>query len=113
MKSKRPLALVAALTGILAACSSQGGSSQAAAPSAAPLPIVAVSKATLANLATTVALTAEFEPFQEVDVMAKVSGYVRDMNVDIGDRVQEGRFARRPGDSGNAGRSGARQGGHR
>jgi len=30
-------------------------------------------------------LTAEFEPFQEIDVMAKVSGYVKQINVDIGD----------------------------
>jgi RND family efflux transporter MFP subunit len=37
-------------------------------------------------------LTAEFEPFQEVDVMAKVSGYIREIKVDIGDRVQEGQL---------------------
>lgn len=53
-------------------------------------PTVAVAKATLADLSTTVPLTAEFEPFQEVDVMAKVSGYIRQINVDIGDRVREG-----------------------
>jgi multidrug efflux pump subunit AcrA (membrane-fusion protein) len=37
-------------------------------------------------------LTAEFEPFQEVDVMAKVSGYIREIKVDIGDRVSEGQL---------------------
>jgi RND family efflux transporter MFP subunit len=36
------------------------------------------------------ALTAEFKPFQEVDVMAKVAGYVKKINVDVGDRVREG-----------------------
>jgi RND family efflux transporter MFP subunit len=35
-------------------------------------------------------LTAEFEPFQQVDLMAKVSGYVRSIGVDIGDRVRAG-----------------------
>ena len=35
-------------------------------------------------------LTAEFQPFQEVDVMAKVAGYVRSIKVDLGDRVREG-----------------------
>jgi multidrug resistance efflux pump len=35
-------------------------------------------------------LTAEFKPFQEVDVMAKVSGYVKEIRVDVGDRVKEG-----------------------
>lgn len=53
-------------------------------------PTVAVVKATLADLSSSVLLTAEFEPFQEVDVMAKVSGYIRQINVDIGDRVQQG-----------------------
>src|SRR6185312_16884850 len=37
-----------------------------------------------------ITLTAEFVPFQEVDVMAKVAGYVKKTNVDIGDRVQAG-----------------------
>ncbi len=54
------------------------------------VPTVAVVKATLADLSSSVLLTAEFEPFQEVDVMAKVSGYMRQMNVDIGDRVRQG-----------------------
>jgi RND family efflux transporter MFP subunit len=35
-------------------------------------------------------LTAEFQPFYEVDVMAKEAGYVRHMNVDIGDHVRQG-----------------------
>ena len=37
-------------------------------------PTVAVAKAALADLSSSLLLTAEFEPFQEVDVMAKVSG---------------------------------------
>lgn len=37
-----------------------------------------------------VALTAEFRPYQEVDVMAKVAGYVQSINVDVGDRVKQG-----------------------
>jgi RND family efflux transporter MFP subunit len=37
-------------------------------------------------------LTAEFQPFQEVDVMAKVAGYVRTIKVDLGDRVREGQL---------------------
>lgn len=54
------------------------------------LPIVPVAKTTRANLSDDVVLTAEFVPYQEVDVMAKVAGYVRTIRVDIGDRVREG-----------------------
>jgi RND family efflux transporter MFP subunit len=54
------------------------------------IPTVAVVKATLSDLSSSVLLTAEFEPFQEVDVMAKVSGYIHQINVDIGDRVRQG-----------------------
>src|SRR2546422_11633005 len=37
-------------------------------------------------------LTAEFKPFQEIDVMAKIAGYVKKINVDVGDRVKEGQL---------------------
>ncbi len=53
---------------------------------------MAVVKATRADLSSDLVLTAEFEPFQEIDVMAKVSGYIREIKVDIGDRVQEGQL---------------------
>jgi RND family efflux transporter MFP subunit len=43
-----------------------------------------------ANLATELVLTAEFTPYQDVDVMAKVAGYVKTIRVDIGDHVHEG-----------------------
>jgi RND family efflux transporter MFP subunit len=39
-----------------------------------------------------VTLTAEFEPYYEVDVMAKEAGYIRHMFVDIGDRVKQGQL---------------------
>jgi len=52
-------------------------------------PTVAVAKVVRTDLSRKVTLTAEFEPFQEVDVMAKVSGYIRQIKVDIGDRVHE------------------------
>jgi RND family efflux transporter MFP subunit len=63
-----------------------------ASPSVAETPTVAVVKATRADLSSSLLLTAEFEPFQEVDVMAKVSGYIRRINVDIGDRVRKGQL---------------------
>ena len=60
-------------------------------PAAEAAPIVPVVKAARADLASQLVLTAEFEPYQQVDVMAKVAGYVRSIKVDIGDRVREGR----------------------
>jgi RND family efflux transporter MFP subunit len=60
----------------------------------APLPVAAVPNVPVAvvgpaNLENNLVLSAEFLPFQEVDVMAKVAGYVRAINVDIGSRVEQ------------------------
>jgi RND family efflux transporter MFP subunit len=93
MNSKYPIAAIAALSaGMMAACSNGNAISSAAHVDAPAVPVVAVSTAERMDLSSTIALTAEFEPFQEVDVMAKVSGYVREINVDIGDRVKEGQL---------------------
>jgi RND family efflux transporter MFP subunit len=54
------------------------------------IPTVAVTKVTTADLSHDLVLTAEFKPYQEIDVMAKVAGYVKEIRVDIGDRVKEG-----------------------
>ena len=54
------------------------------------LPTVAVARTTTENLSHDLILTAEFRPFQEVDVMAKVAGYIKRINVDVGDRVKLG-----------------------
>lgn len=56
------------------------------------LPTVAVAKAISRDLAHNSVLTAEFKPFQEIDVMAKVAGYVKEINVDVGDRVKQGQL---------------------
>ena len=55
-------------------------------------PTVAVAKATVEDLSQGLTLTAEFKPYQEVDLMAKVAGYVKNINVDVGDRVKEGQL---------------------
>ena len=41
-------------------------------------------------LARTIRLTAEFRPYQEIDIHAKVAGFVQSIPVDIGDRVKQG-----------------------
>lgn len=87
----RIILAVACLT-MLASCGrTEAGSDKSASVPNAPL-IVPVTKAERVDLVNNLTLTAEFEPFQQVDVMAKVSGYVRSIKVDIGDRVREGQL---------------------
>jgi RND family efflux transporter MFP subunit len=89
----RSFPLVAAIICSLAwttSCARNGGAETT--PITAEVPTVAVVKATRANLSSDLILTAEFEPFQEIDVMAKVSGYIKEIKVDIGDRVKEGQL---------------------
>ena len=56
----------------------------------AGIPLLAVVKASRADLVDDLTLSGEFLPYQEIAIHAKVSGYVKKMNVDIGDRVKEG-----------------------
>src|SRR5450755_3445830 len=55
-------------------------------------PSVAVAKARVGDLSRDIVLTAEFKPFQSIDVMAKVAGYVKSINVDVGSRVGAGQL---------------------
>lgn len=64
---------------------------RAGAKPAAPAPrsaaVIAVTRGTLASSLT---VAGQFQPYQEVDLHAKVSGYIRRISVDIGDRVRQG-----------------------
>jgi RND family efflux transporter MFP subunit len=59
-------------------------------PPSAPLPTALVSPAMRDNLASTLTVAGQFQPYQEVELHAKVSGYIRRINVDIGDHVHSG-----------------------
>ena len=50
-------------------------------------PVVVVARGSLENIIT---LTGEFRPFQQVDVHAKVAGYIQKIFVDVGDKVRTG-----------------------
>lgn len=52
-----------------------------------PAHVVLVQKKALSDALT---LSGDFVPFQEVDVHAKVAGYIRKINVDVGDHVKAG-----------------------
>jgi RND family efflux transporter MFP subunit len=53
---------------------------------------VAVARVTRKNLSQGLTLAADFRPFQEIDLHAKVAGYLKSINVDIGDRVRQGQI---------------------
>jgi RND family efflux transporter MFP subunit len=59
-------------------------------PSASSARVVSVALARKTPLRTTLTLSGEFKPFREVDLHAKVAGYIRSISVDVGDRARAG-----------------------
>ena len=74
------------LTGLVA-CNSRPKSPET---SAAEIPAAAVVAVSRGNIAHVLNLAGQFQPYQVVDVHAKVSGYIKNIYVDIGDKVHEG-----------------------
>jgi RND family efflux transporter MFP subunit len=72
---------------VLAGC---GEGHRAAADNAANAPAAAVVKVVRGSIADSLEIASEFQPFQEVDVFAKVSGYIQKLSVDYGTHVQKG-----------------------
>ncbi|HEV8211754.1 MAG TPA: efflux RND transporter periplasmic adaptor subunit [Vicinamibacterales bacterium] len=62
------------------------------ASAAAERPTVPVVRIAGGDLSQTLTLAAEFRPYQEIEVHAKVAGYVKSINVDVGDRVRAGQL---------------------
>jgi RND family efflux transporter MFP subunit len=89
---RRLYVLVAALSWILAgtACNRQPDQADEALKQSADDRAVAVTKVVRGDISKSITLTAEFFPWQQVEVHAKVSGYVQRMNVDVGDRAKKG-----------------------
>jgi multidrug efflux pump subunit AcrA (membrane-fusion protein) len=56
------------------------------------VPIAPVARVERADLSRTVVIPAEFRGYVAVDLHAKVSGYLDQMNVDFGDRVKAGQL---------------------
>jgi RND family efflux transporter MFP subunit len=50
----------------------------------------AVARVERQSLDNTLTIAGEFKPFQDVEVQAKVAGYIRTIYVDVGDHVKEG-----------------------
>jgi multidrug efflux pump subunit AcrA (membrane-fusion protein) len=83
------MAAAALLCAALGIASCHSGSSGSAA-SAATLPSARVAVAQLGGISHVLTLAGQFQPYQVVDVHPKVSGYMKRINVDIGDIVHQG-----------------------
>jgi RND family efflux transporter MFP subunit len=55
-------------------------------------PTVAVVKVARENISDTLEIASEFQPYQEIDVFAKVSGYIRKLYVNYGTHVKQGQL---------------------
>src|ERR1700731_132572 len=75
------------LAGFTAGC---GGAHKAAAGDASNAPAAAVVKVARRNISDSLEIASEFQSFQEVDIYAKVSGYIHKLNVDYGTHVRQG-----------------------
>ena len=77
---------------LFSSCGQPGtGTTGTSAPSAAPaLDTVAVFILHTDTQKKSVDLPGELQPYLQTDLFAKVQGYVREMKVDIGDRVRRG-----------------------
>lgn len=71
----------------ISACHTGAGDGEAKAASA---PSARVATAQRGDISHVLTLAGQFQPYQVVDVHPKVSGYMKKINVDIGDIVQEG-----------------------
>lgn len=85
--AKSAVALTIAALFVTACSKENKESTKAAQP-----PTVAVAKASVQDLARDLSMTAELKPYQEIEVMAKVAGYVKAIYVDIGDKVKKGQL---------------------
>lgn len=83
-----------ALIAVWLGASTSDGHAIASSPSvsADAAPRAAVVQVRRAPLSNTLSIAGEFLPYQEVELHAKVAGYIRNINVDIGDRVHTGQI---------------------
>jgi RND family efflux transporter MFP subunit len=81
-------ALAAVSLCVTTGCGHAGEISSSA--SADAVPRAAVVQVRHTPLSNTLSIAGEFLPYQEVELHAKVAGYIRNINVDIGDRVHTG-----------------------
>lgn len=81
-----------AYTGICLAVIGCGRGGSPPLVAAASAPVVGVVQVERQDLTRTLRLAAEFKPYQDITVNAKVAGYVQTIYVDVGDWVKQGQL---------------------
>ena len=95
MTRKTQLVLIVALFALIAIawfCMSHGSAANSAKGTSADSGGItaAVQRVQRGSLEDSLVISGAFKAFQEVDIHAKVAGYIRSIPVDVGDRVKEG-----------------------
>jgi RND family efflux transporter MFP subunit len=93
LKRKHLLLVAGAVLLVIAAVSTFTVRAKNQPDAPAPSPLlrpVAVARVERTPITQTLVLSGEFKPFQQVDVHAKVAGYIRQIYVDVGDKVKGG-----------------------
>lgn len=90
MFSKKELCLFTALLAGLCACTEP--SKMEAKTGKAESQPVAVAKVARETLARELTISAEFRPFEEIELHAKIAGFLKEINVDVGDFVKTGQL---------------------
>ncbi|MGE5646402.1 MAG: efflux RND transporter periplasmic adaptor subunit [Acidobacteriota bacterium] len=70
-------------------CTSHEVKADAAVERRVPVPVARVTRQ---DLSSRLVLAADFRPFLDIDLHAKVAGYLKNITVDIGDRVRAGQL---------------------
>jgi RND family efflux transporter MFP subunit len=83
-----PLAIALVMVALASPSCSRGGSDRVQA--GGPMVTVGVTKVARKSLGRQLTLSSELVPFQEIDVYAKESGYVKQLTVDYGTHVKAG-----------------------
>jgi RND family efflux transporter MFP subunit len=83
----RMLRWIIAALAVLGSCSKPDKS-----VSKPPVPSVSVARVVREDLANNTVLSGEFRPTQEIDLHAKVAGYLKSIHVDVGDKVRSGQL---------------------
>jgi multidrug efflux pump subunit AcrA (membrane-fusion protein) len=84
------LAFVTGCAAVAAGC--VGSDARAVDRGTIDAPTVAAVRIGRSDIAQILTIPAEFRPFQEIEVHAKVAGFVKSITVDVGDRVHAGQL---------------------